>query len=103
LLKDSEKEFAKLLFFVPANDAEDNWEIWGTSKKDKAPPLTHTPPTPPEIASVSDPVEDPKQSEVPAASPLTSPSPSASKSVWHPISALSISAAAPTKSTTNNL
>jgi hypothetical protein len=66
---------------VPANDAEDGWGTLGTSKKDKIPPPTPTPPTPPEIESVPDQVEDPKLDELPASSPLPSPSPSASKLV----------------------
>ena len=96
---------------VPANDAEDDWRTWGASKNDKkgkgkksiieALAPTPTLPDPSEIESASDPVEDPKLNGLPASSPLYPPSPSASESVWHPISALLTIAAAPTNITTN--
>lgn len=98
---------------VPANDAEDDWGTWGASKNDKkgkgkksfiealAPKPTL--PNPPEIESVSDPVEDTKLNGVPASLAPPPRSPSASESVWHPISGQLTAAAAPTNSTTNDL
>ena len=97
---------------VLADDAEDDWGTWGASKNDKkgkgkksrievlAP--TPTLPNSPEIESVEDPVEDPKLDGLPTSSPLPPPSLFASESVWHPISALLTTAAAPKNSTTNN-
>ncbi|KAG9228159.1 hypothetical protein BJ875DRAFT_500952 [Amylocarpus encephaloides] len=120
VVEEPEPEPTPIEAVEPADD--NDWLNWGKKTDEtkgkgtsisKA-PVAPTPPTPLEIESVSDAVEDPKLDEVPPASlPLSSPSesrprtlrseaPLLSESVWHPILALSIRGAAPIKITTNN-